>query len=105
MPRVGSSRISTIRFDKQPFAQRDLLLVAAAQVPDLLFNARRFDIERIFVFIGNFHFGIVVDNAPLGDFLQVGQGDILLHILDQDQAIAFSIFGDISNARIDRVLR
>ncbi len=42
--------------------------------------------------------------AVIGDFLQVGQGDILLDILDQDQAIAFAIFGDIGHPCVDRVL-
>ena len=57
------------------------------------------------VFVANLNFGIVVDHPAFGDLLQIGQGDILLHILDQDQAIAFAVFGDIGHARVNRILR
>ena len=44
-PRVGSSRMSTFGRDAKPPADDDFLLIAAAQLPDRRFDARRLDRE------------------------------------------------------------
>ena len=56
MPRVGSSRIRTFGSVVQPFADDDLLLVAAGEVQDLLLRAGRLDVELLDVGLGDLVF-------------------------------------------------
>ena len=62
MPRVGSSRIRTLRVGRQPARQDHLLLVAAAQVPDRLVGRRRGDLEQL--------------DVPVGDLVLLGEAQV-----------------------------
>ena len=54
MPRVGSSKIMTRGDMRQPFAQHDLLLVAAAEIQDQRLEAGRLDLQRGNLLTGDF---------------------------------------------------
>ena len=93
-----------VGLDEQPFAQADFLLVAAAEIAYDLLNRGCLDIERGLILVCDSDLGIIVDHAMLGDRAQIRERDVFLDILDQDQAIAFTIFGDIGHPGADRIL-
>ena len=61
-------------------------------------------LSAVLVLVGDLDLGVVVHDAAPGDLLEIGEGDILLHVLDEDEAVPLAILGRVGDAGLYGVL-
>ena len=85
----------------QPFRQHDLLLVAAGELADFLIDVRAANPHPVPVIAGGLQFADFVDHPVRGHLVKACQGDVLAHVVGQDQPELLAVLGDIGKAGID----
>ena len=89
------------RIGEQPFRQHDLLLVAAGQMAGRLIDIGAADSHPVPVIARHLQFPDVVDHPAGATLVEIGQRDVLAHVLGEQQAELLAVFGDIGKAGID----
>ena len=102
MPRVGSSRIRTLRLRRQPLRQHDLLLVAARQGADELVDAGHPDVELLGVVVGDAALGRRPDEQAREEARQDRQRHVLGDREVEDQALLVAVLGEVGDPGVHR---
>ena len=92
-----------LRFQGQPFAQDDFLLVSAAEVHHARFYAGRANAQGIHLAAGGGGFGASADEGGMGVVPQAGQGDIFANGHGSDESGFSAVLGNEENSGGDRV--
>src|SRR5476649_1192445 len=100
---AGLIEYQHVRTREQPLGQHHLLLVAAGQVDHFLQHAGAADFQLLAEVCGDAEFALLVDHQVLGHGRQVGQADVLLDVLFQQQAQALAVLGHVGDAVLDRL--
>ena len=102
MPRVGSSRIRTLGSVISHFDSTTFCWLPPESWPRLLIDVGAADPHPVAVVAGRLQFADIVDHPPRGDLVQACQGDVLAHVIGEDQAELLAVLGDIGKAGVDR---
>ena len=93
-----------IRICKHPFCKKYFLLIATAQVSNILFYRRTFCFQFFFVVNCHIIFFILIDHSMAADCIQIGKCGIDLDRVAQDQTISLSVLRNIGKLVLDRFL-
>ena len=88
---------------RKPLPDQALLLIAAGQAADGVFNARNFDGQLLYKSVGQASLQLVVQPNAMGDSLHVGAGHIVFDTHLQKQALGFAVLGQVTDACIHSV--
>ena len=91
------------RVHGEPFAEDDLLLVAAAEIKDAGFDGRGLDLHGLHLFGGEFPFAAAIDEAGPGEPGQVGQGNVFAHGHLHHEALGAAVFRGEVDAVVDGI--
>ena len=94
-----------LRVGRQPFADDDLLLVAAGEVQDLLLRTGRLDVELLDIGLGDLVFLLAAEDAALHLHGQARQRGVFPDGHIEDQAKQLPVFGDQAETCADGVGR
>src|SRR3984957_19860460 len=89
----------------EPFAEHDLLLIAAGKLAGDLLERACLDGKARDAFILHFSFGGAIDEAAGCDFGESGESEILPHRHRSHQALRAAVLGHIGDAKRARLAR
>src|SRR5262249_31118335 len=83
---------------EEPFAQHDLLLVAAGEVAGLLVDTGRSDVEPGAELIGRIELCDLVNDSAVRDRAEVGDRNIVDDVVNQVEAVSLPVLGQIRDS-------
>ena len=94
-----------LRLCGQRLCQHHLLLVAAAEILDLLVETRRLDLEQVTVLRRDRRFLARIHHGVAGQLAHLAEGNVPLDVHVQKDALVLAVFGDQADAQVDGILR